>query len=68
MRQYSIESRTRKHVKGYGFLSFARTFSNKYRKQLFETGLDSLKASSKKIVHKAGKFIGIKITDAVAKR
>ena len=27
MRRYSIEPRTRKFVKGYGFLSFARNFT-----------------------------------------
>ena len=26
MRQYSIEPKTRKYVKGYGFLSFARKY------------------------------------------
>ena len=52
MRCYSTEPRTRKHVKGYRFLSFAR----KYKKQLFDTGLDSLKTASKKVVHKAGGF------------
>ena len=30
MTRYSIESRARKYVKGYGFLSFARNLSNKY--------------------------------------
>ena len=44
MWRYSIEPRTRKNVKGYGFLSFAR----KYKKQLLDTRLDSLKAASKK--------------------
>ena len=34
MTHYSTEPKTKKHVKGYGFLSFARTFSNKYKKQL----------------------------------
>ena len=34
--------------KGYGFLSFAR----KYKKQLLDAGLDSLKTASKKVVHK----------------
>ena len=63
MQQYSIEPRTRKYVKGYGFSLFAR----KYEKQLLDTGLDSLKSASKKVVHKAGEFIGNKITDAVAK-
>ena len=59
MRRYSIESRRRKYVKGYGFLSFAR----KYKKQLLDTGLDA----SKKVVHKAGEFIGNKTADAVTK-
>ena len=46
MRQYSVEPRTRKYVKGYKFLSFSR----KYKKQLLDTGLDSLKTASKKVV------------------
>ena len=57
MTQYSIESRTRKCVKGYGFLSFAR----KYEKQLLDTGLDSLKTASEKVVYKASKFLDDKI-------
>ena len=61
MTQYSIEPRTRKYVKGYGFLSFAR----KYKKQLLDTGLDSVKTASKKVVHKAGEVLGNKIADAV---
>ena len=61
MRQYSVEPRTRKYVKGYGFLSFAR----KYKKQLLNTGLDAVKPASKKVVHKAGEFIGNKIADEV---
>ena len=28
--RYSTESRFRKYVKGYGFLSFARKFGDKY--------------------------------------
>ena len=67
MMQYSIEPRTRKYVKLYRFLSFARNLSNKYKKQLLDTGLDALKTASKKVVHKTGEFIGIKIADAVAK-
>ena len=50
---YIIEPRTKKYVKGYGFLSLAR----KYKKQILDTGLDSLKTASKKVVHKAGKFL-----------
>ena len=56
MMLFSIELRTRKYINGYGFLWFARKY-----KQLLDTGLDA----SKKIVHKAGKFIGNKTTDAV---
>ena len=63
MRRYSIESRIRNYVKGYGFLSLAR----KYKKQVLDTGLDAVKAASKKVVHKAGEYIGNKIADAVTK-
>ena len=59
MQQYSIEPRTRKYVTGHGFLSFER----KYKKQLLDTGL----YTSKKVVNKAGEFIGNKIADAVTK-
>ena len=61
MRRYSMESRIRKYVKGYGFLSFAR----KYKKQLLNTWLDSLKTASQKVVHQAGEFLGNKIADTV---
>ena len=50
--QYSIESRTIKYAKVYGFLSFVMIFSNKYRKQSLDTGINA----SKKVVHKAGEF------------
>ena len=39
----------------------------KYKKKLLNTGLDYVKATSKKVVHKAGKFIGNKIADVVTK-
>ena len=61
MAHYSIEPRTRKYVKGYGFLSFP----GKYKNQLSDTGLDPLKAASIRIVHKTGEFLGNKIADAV---
>ena len=35
--RYSTEPRFRKYVKGYGFLSFARKFGNKYGKKLMDT-------------------------------
>ena len=59
MTQYSIEPKTRKYVKGFGFLPFAR----KHKKQILDKRLDA----SKKVVHKADKFIENKIADAVTK-
>ena len=39
MSRYSIEPKTRKYVKEYGFLSFAR----KYKKQILDKGLNASK-------------------------
>ena len=54
---YSIEPRTKKYVKGFGFSSFARNLSNKYWKKLLDTltkrWLDLLKGTSKKVFNKA---------------
>ena len=35
------------------------------KKQLLDTGLDSLKTASKKVVHRAGEYLGNKAADAV---
>ena len=71
VRRYSIEPRTRKYVKGYGFLSFVRNLSNKQGKQLLDTATKTGIDASKKVIHKAadapGEFLGNKIADAVAK-
>ena len=64
---YSVEPRTIKYVKGYGFLLFARNLLSKYKKQLLHTGRDSLKAASRKEVHKTGKFLGNKIAGKIEK-
>ena len=48
MRRYFLERRTSKYVKGYKSLSFVR----KCKKQLLDTGLDSLKNTCQKVVHK----------------
>ena len=53
MKLYSIEPRRIKYVKEYGLLSFLRNLLNKHKKQLLGTGLDFLKATSKKVVNKA---------------
>ena len=48
---YSTEPRERRYVKGYGFLSFAKHFSDKYSKSLMDKGIDV----SKKFAKTAGK-------------
>ena len=52
--RYSAEPKYRKYVKGYGFLSFARKFGNKFGKKLMDTatktGMDAAKATSKRVV------------------
>ena len=68
--RYSTESKYRKYVKGYGFLSFARTFGNKYGKKLMDTatktGIDASKTASTWVVQKTAEaarhLIGNKIT------
>ena len=35
--RYSIEPRERRYVKGYGFMSFARNFGNKYGKSMISS-------------------------------
>ena len=37
--RHSLEPEYRKHVKGYGFLSFARNFGDKYGKKLMNTAI-----------------------------
>ena len=49
-------------LKDMEFLSFARKY-----KKLLDTGLDAVKTTSKKVVHKAGEFTGNKIADEVTK-
>ena len=36
------------------------------KKQFLDTGLDSLKAASEKVVHKASEFLGNKTADALS--
>ena len=52
----------RKCVKGYGFLSFARKFGNKYGKKLMDTatktGTDAAKTASVWVVQKTAEATG----------
>ena len=62
-----LEPWTRTYVKRCGFLSFSRNLSNKYKKQLLDTGTNAFK----KVVHKAaeakGEFIRNKTADKIDK-
>ena len=67
------EPKYRKYVRGYGFLSFARRFGDKYSKQLMDTAAktrrDAAKTASKQVVQKTeeatGDLIGNKIADKI---
>ena len=71
--RYSTEPKFRKYVKGYGFLSFAKTFKDKYGKKLLDaatkTGIDAAKTASKRVVQKTAEatadLIGNKIADKI---
>ena len=72
--RYSIEPRERRYVKGYGFMSFAKNFSDKYSKSLMDKGIDVSKtfaktAGKKKILKETAKatgdLIGNKIADKI---
>ena len=71
--RYSTESKFRKYVKGYSFLSFAKKLGDKYDKKLIDTAtkarIDAAKTASKWVVQKIAKntedLIGNKITDKI---
>ena len=61
------------YVKGYGFLSFAKSLSNKYGKKLLDntkkSTIDAIKTASKRAIQKTaeatGDLIGNKIADKI---
>ena len=65
----SVESKYKKYAKGYGVLSFAKKYGDKYGKKLMDTatktGIDASKTASKRVVQKTeqakGDLAGIKI-------
>ena len=69
----STEPKYKKHVKVYGFLSFARKFSDKYGQKLMDTAnkteIDAGKTASRRVVQKTaeatGDLIGKKIADKI---
>ena len=68
--RYSTEPRKRKYVEGYGFLSFARKFGDKYGKKLMDTttkaGIDTAKTASKRVVQKTAATTGDLIENKIA--
>ena len=68
--RYSTEPKFRKYVKGFGFLSFARKFRNKYGKKLMDiatkTGIDAAKIASKRVVKKTAEATGYLIRNKIA--
>ena len=67
--RYSIEPRERRYVKGYGFMSFARNFNDKYSKSLNDLSKTFAKTAGKKILKETAKatgdLIGNKIADKI---
>ena len=80
---YSIEPRERRHVKGYGFLSFARNIgtyaakaaknmSNKYSQKLVDTAKKSatnaIKTTSKRAIQKTAEATGDLVGNKIANK
>ena len=71
--RYSTNQRKRKYLEGYGFLSLAKIFGDKYCKIIIDTatkiGIDAVKTASERVVQKAaeatGDLIGNKIADKI---
>ena len=79
--RYSIEPRERRYVKGYGFLSFARSIgthatkvaknmSNKYSQKLVDAAkkseADVIKTASKRAIKKAAEATGDLVGNKIA--
>ena len=68
--RYPIEPGERRFVKGYGFMSFAINFSDKYSKSLMDKGIDVskkfAKTAGKKIFKETAKATGDLIRNKIA--
>ena len=64
--RYSIEPRERRYVKGYGFMSFARNFCDKYSKSLMDASKTFAKTAGKKILKETAKATGDLIVNKIA--
>ena len=70
--RYSIEPRDTIYVKGYGFLSFAKSLSNKYGKKLFyntkKSTMDAITTASKRAIQKTAEATGDLIGNKIANK
>ena len=74
--RYSLEPGDRIHVKGYGFLSFAKNMgthlSNKYGQKLLDTAkkstTDAIKTASKRAIQKTAEATGDLIGNKIAEK
>ena len=66
--RYSIEPRERRYVKGYGFLSLARNFNDKYGKSLRNAIKTFAKTAGKKILKETAKATGDLIGSKIAEK
>ena len=68
--RYSTQPKYRKYVEGYGFLSFAKKYGDKYGKKLMDTatktGIDAAKTTSKRVVQKTAEVTGDLIKNKIA--
>ena len=68
--RYSLEPRDRVYVKGYGFMSFARSMSNRYGKKLSDTAkksdTDATKTASKRAIQKTAEATGDLVVNKIA--
>ena len=68
--RYSLEPRNRIYVKEYGFMSFARSMSNKYGKKLVDaakkSATDTVKTASKRAIQRTAEATGVLIGNKIA--
>ena len=70
--RYSLEPRDRIYVKGYRFMSFARSISNKYGQKLADTAKKTCyrcyKLASKRAIQKTAEATGDLVSNKIANK
>ena len=70
--RYSVEPRDRIYVKGYGFMSVAKSMSNKYGKKIVDTtkksATNAIKTASKRAIQKTTEATGDLICNKIANK